>query len=74
MRYDSSSNEVVFEVTTGSDHYFGIGFGTSVMGTGNDMIMCTSSSGSLACTDMYSDGYNAPIADSSDDLTVSGSV
>ena len=74
MYYDSSNNEVVFEVTTESSYYFGLGFGTSVMGTGNDMIMCTSSSGTPTCTDMHSNGYSAPIADSTDDLTVSGSV
>ena len=51
MRYDSSSNEVVFEVTSESDHYIAFGFGTSVMGTGNDMIMCSSSSGILDCLD-----------------------
>ena len=51
MYYDSSNNEVVFEVTSESDHYIGFGFGTSVMGTGNDMILCSSSSGILDCLD-----------------------
>ena len=61
-------------MTTEGDHYFGLGFGKNFMGSGNDMIMCANNSGSLACTDMYSNGYSALLADSTGDLTVSSSV
>ena len=74
MKYDTDNSEVVIEVTTENDHYFGFGFGTTTMGTGNDMIMCTSSTGSLACSDMYSAGNASPTVDSAENLTVTGST
>ena len=73
VSYDSANQEVTFTITLKNTHYFGFGFGTSTMGTGNDMIMCTASSGSPTCSDMVSNGYATPTVDSNDNLTQSNS-
>ena len=59
-----AAGNIQFNVTVKQGSWFGMGFGTTGMTAGSDMIMCSvPTNAAPTCTDMVSQGETAPKAD-----------